>query len=581
MKSRNWIVLIILFGFLFAFTSISMITRQQKALLWGYLPLIQLTSAWMIIILLLVRKQLFNKGILNNYLLASVSAVLLSLGFPPFPLTFFLFIGFVPLLIALSNLKEVSRWHRFLLLYHTFILWNIFSTYWVANTAYAAGIFANSVNALLMTLPILAYQYIQGKLGERVSLVAFVGTWIAFEFLHMHWDLYWPWLTLGNGLSKIHWAVQWYEYTGVFGGSVWILMVNYLVFQVYCHRIWKPKGILLAAILILPIAFSLVLYAGQHLDEGEIEVVSVQPNFEPHYEKFQMPQDAVINRILKLAEPLISSETDYLVLPETTFSRVDMDRLEESLVVEGFAGLQSKFPDLKIITGLGAYRFLTDSIEITLPTTRKFDRQGQSIYVEQYNAAVQIGHGQVQEYYKALFVPGAEFFPFRRVLFFLKPIVDQLGGSLNGYRVRTHFANFESDQATIAPPICYESIFGEFINQFVLRGAQAIFIMTNDGWWDHTAGHAQHAQYAKLRAIETRRSITRAANMGTTCFINPRGDIFQPTSYGEAQAIKSTMSLNEQITFYVKWGDVLGRISLFIAGLLLIRSFVVSLTAKE
>ena len=88
-------------------------------------------------------------------------------------------------------------------------------------------------------------------------------------------------------------------------------------------------------------------------------------------------------------------------------------------------------------------------------------------YREHYNCAIQIDPEQnIQEYYKALYVPGAEFFPFKKLLFFLQPLVDQLGGTTYGYRVRTKFAFFTSDAAVVAPPICYESIFGEFMYSF-------------------------------------------------------------------------------------------------------------------
>ncbi len=154
--------------------------------------------------------------------------------------------------------------------------------------------------------------------------------------------------------------------------------------------------------------------------------------------------------------------------------------------------------------------------------------------------------------------------------------MDQLGGTNYGYRVRSKHNLFTSDRATVAPAICYESIFGEFMTQFVRRGAEVIFVMTNDGWWDETAGHRQHADFARLRAIECRRTVVRAANMGTCCIINQRGDMNQKTVYGVADAINVKATKNSTITFYVKWGDVVGRISLFLTLLFLARSFVLS-----
>ena len=131
-----------------------------------------------------------------------------------------------------------------------------------------------------------------------------------------------------------------------------------------------------------------------------------------------------------------------------------------------------------------------------------------------------------------------------------------------------------SSRARIAPVICYESIFGEYHNGYIKKGAQAIFIMTNDGWWDNTAGHRQHLYFASLRAIETRRGIARSANTGISAFVNQRGDILQPTKYGEAVAIKGSLHLNDAITFYVRWGDIIARVALFLTAIFLLNTIV-------
>ncbi|NND31359.1 MAG: apolipoprotein N-acyltransferase [Saprospiraceae bacterium] len=567
-----WLLVII-----FVVSSYSLLHLYNEHELWGHLPLFQFTSFSFLTLLLLKRRQLSEKNFWKKIGLACLSALFLSIGFPPFPLPFFLFIGFIPLLVALHE-KD----HRYLndiwLIYFTFILWNIWTTYWVANTAYFAGIFANTVNALLMTLPVLAYLFVVRKLGGPVGLLTFLVCWITFEFLHMRWELYWPWLTLGNGLAKMPFGVQWYSYTGVLGGSAWILIVNYLLFKVVSqpHNWRLMQWFKPLAWLIVPGLISAIVYFS-YREKGEpVEIVSVQTNFEPHFEKFSLPMDRMVAQCLEIANSEISPETEYVILPETTFSRVDLDRPFSSDAVSALANFAAE-KEVKVISGLSAYRFLDDEEEIKLSTTRAIRRQDGNVdYIEQYNCAVQIDpEKNIEEYYKALYVPGAEFFPFKKILFFLKPIVDQLGGTINGYRIRQKFNVFTGNGGTIlAPAICYESIFGEFMTHFVKKGANIFLVMTNDGWWDNTAGHRQHADFARLRAIECRRDVVRSANMGTSCIINQRGDISQKTTYAEANAINVTAFKNNDITFYVKWGDFIGRISLFITMLLMARAFV-------
>ncbi|MDD2324103.1 MAG: apolipoprotein N-acyltransferase, partial [Bacteroidales bacterium] len=133
----------------------------------------------------------------------------------------------------------------------------------------------------------------------------------------------------------------------------------------------------------------------------------------------------------------------------------------------------------------------------------------------------------------------------------------------------------------VAPSICYESIFGEFMSGFVKNGAEVIFVMTNDGWWKNTPGHRQHMSYSVLRAIETRRSVARSANTGISCFINQRGDIEQATPYWARTAIRQTINANDTLTFYVKHGDFIARISVVTLMAMLLISIVRGIISRS
>jgi apolipoprotein N-acyltransferase len=230
------------------------------------------------------------------------------------------------------------------------------------------------------------------------------------------------------------------------------------------------------------------------------------------------------------------------------------------------------------VTGVGAYKIFekeqTNSPSIRTQVNLK---TGDTLFWEAYNAAIQIENGveEVPVYKKSILVPGAEFLPYRKVFFWLESFVNQLGGSMAGYGSQKDRGVFKSKEGTaVAPVICYESIFGEYMTGYIRNGAQAIFIVTNDGWWDNTAGHRQHLLFASLRAIESRRPIARSANTGISAFINQRGDIREATKYDEAIAIKDKILLNDAITFYVRWGDLIGRIAIFLSILLLLNAFV-------
>ena len=98
----------------------------------------------------------------------------------------------------------------------------------------------------------------------------------------------------------------------------------------------------------------------------------------------------------------------------------------------------------------------------------------------------------------------------------------------------------------------------------MLNGADVMSIITNDGWWDDTPGYRQHLSYASLRAIETRRAIARSANTGISAFIDQKGDIIASTEWWKEDAISADLPLNDKITFFVRHGDIIGRVSEFL-----------------
>jgi apolipoprotein N-acyltransferase len=250
--------------------------------------------------------------------------------------------------------------------------------------------------------------------------------------------------------------------------------------------------------------------------------------------------------------------------------------------IRRFRDFLQDYPNLKLVTGVSAYHVF-DENEPHSTSTRKEERNGETIFWEAYNAALQLENDvdSIPFYIKSKLVPGAETMPYPKLFAFLKPLVDKLDGAMEGHGVQANREAFASASGKVAPVICYESVFGEYHAGYIRAGAEAIFIVTNDGWWDNSAGHKQHLAFASLRAIETRRSVARSANTGISCFLNQRGDILQPTKYGEEAAIKRKIKFNDEITFYVKWGDLIGRVALFIAAIIFLNTISKSLLKKE
>lgn len=575
MLKKYYPVALIIGLLLSAFSGWRMWSLYNNRELWGHLPLFLFVGMFILLVgIAFLRKRKVNAH--RRWLALSViSAACLSLGFPPFPTTFTVLVGFVPLFFIEREVMTDDRIKNpFGTLvfygYISFVLWNILTTYWVANTALVAGVVAILANSLLMLIPWMTFIVFRYFVGDRTAYFTFIAFWISFEYLHMQWEVTWPWLTLGNALAEYAWLPQWYSYTGVFGGSLWILMTNVFLFEMIRR---KSTGVLstrrqlgLGLWVLVPVVISIVMYVNYQPKGEEAEVVIVQPNFEPHYEKFVVSSQDLIDRLVSLTEDKVSSSTKYLLYPETVFDGVNVERIDNGYELTAVADVLKKYPSLFWVSGISAHRIFEKYLP-NRPNLRETVRGDQTIYWEAYNAAFQSTSNlqDKQVYFKSKLVPGPEILPYKDYLSFLKPLIEKLDGTVAGLGTQPDRAVFVSDRFAVAPVICYESIFGEYCNGYVNNGAQALFIMTNDGWWDNTPGHIQHLKFGRLRAIESRRAIARSANTGISCFIDQKGRIQQPTAYNEAIAIKGNILMNDEKTFYVKWGDAIGRLSLFVA----------------
>ncbi|MCQ4035429.1 apolipoprotein N-acyltransferase [Kaistella montana] len=532
-----------------------------------------------------------------KYIIFSLfSALLLSISWPTYGIPFFIFFALVPLLMMEHDISKFSKIKNkgsliFGLSYLCFVIWNIVTTGWLYGSKNPDGshsILAVAipvvVNSLLYSIVFQLYHWYKKIQGTYFGLVFFVAIWMAFEKFHLSWELTWPWLNLGNVFADYPKLIQWYDTFGATGGSFWILLINVYVF--YTLRIWeagrKRKSLIinsavLAGAVAIPMLISLVKY--QNFDEkpiGSVNVLMLQPDLDPYNEKYSKDSLSILNELLTLAQessPKINqpNQIDYYIGPETSlpgYGSISESGFEQSTLLNSVKGFLAQHPKSVFTTGISSHQFYPDPNKKSETAYQTSD----GIYVDSYNSAVQIIPNQkVQVYHKGKLVPGVEIFPYIHVL---KPLLGDamlnLGGTIASLGIdkeRKVFSN-PYNKGKIAPIICYESIYGEFVTEYVKNGANFLGIMTNDSWWGVTQGHKQLMAYAKLRAIETRREIARSANSGITAHINAKGDVMADTLYGDQTALFAKVNLYDKMTFYTRAGDLLTRISIFVLGFL-------------
>ncbi|MGB8190312.1 MAG: apolipoprotein N-acyltransferase [Chitinophagaceae bacterium] len=506
-------------------------------------------------------------------ILSVVSGLLLFAAWPVSPLTFLIFIGFIPLFWM--EQQGMRRRPFFLWIYLAMLIWNVSTTWWIMNSTVPGGMAAILANSLLMSLPWLAFYNIKKRMGATVGYISFILSWLTFEYIHLNWDLSWPWLTLGNAFATQPNWVQWYEYSGTSGGSLWILMTNIVLFLVIINQLKKRKlnvrlTSLLLGLLIFPFLLSVYIKGQRSVfkERTPNNIVVVQPNIDP-YIKFETGQEnAQLNNLLQLSESMIDSNTRLVIWPETAIPvAIDEAFVTQHAFLQPVFAMLKRHPNTRLLTGIEGFRFFDEANKT--PYSRRYQKSDQ--YYDAYNSAALIDTSRVQLYHKSKLVPGVETLP--GFLKFLDSWFEQFGGTTGGYAKQEDRTVLIADNSNykIAPSICYESIYGEFMSEYVRKGATLIAVITNDGWWSETPGYRQHMNYARLRAIETRRWVARSANTGISCFIDPLGNVYQPQPWDKAAAIKHQVpDTNGIITAYAASGDVISKVAIVLTLLLVL-----------
>ena len=528
---------------------------------------------------------------MKNFLLALATGLLLALAWPTYGFPLLLFFGFVPLLLATHNLNTKAarrpKLKIFGLAYVAFFTFNIITTWWLYNSTPFGMWFAVLANALLMTFVWMLYVRISKRFSTDLSLVFLIALWMGYEFMHLNWEFAWPWLNLGNGFATYTGWIQWYEYTGTFGGTLWVWVLNALLFKALLAfketKKIKPLGIQMAiacGIILIPIGISQLILANYTEAENPVEIVLLQPNIDPYTEKYNTTNERIADLLFEEASNTLTPSTEYLIAPETVLAEgagVDLRNFEFSTEKEKATNFLSNYPNLNYLAGIQFYRVYNDKAA-TLPTSNYVgkDRIGNPIWADFFNSAFLLNASEsTQIYHKSKLVVGVENFPYQSIL---KPVLGDvmldLGGTVSMKTTQENRVAFTGTDGTkVGPVICYESVYGDFVTGYVQEGAQFLAIITNDAWWGNTQGHKQHLNYARLRAIETRRSIARSANTGISAFIDQKGVITKELGYGLRGSLKGTINTNDRLTFYVRYGDYLAKLAFIPAIVLLVLSF--------
>jgi apolipoprotein N-acyltransferase len=508
----------------------------------------------------MIRKEHSGNGRWSKQdVLPVVSGLMLGLSFAPTNLVPLAFVGLIPLLVYLDGPVSKAKLLRAGLLfpiafYGLTLNWlaGMVGFSWLAAPGYLAIVLLHLCGFFVFLLPVVL-------LRSYVAL-PFIATapfaWVACECIRGYGDMGFPWCTLGYALTRFPFMVQFADVVGVFGVSFWLLMLNVLLFEAWKTR-HEPRRIrkyLVAGSMVFAsvLIYDTLQWFNVSSSTESKEVAIIQPNIPQRIKWDEHYSREILDHVFTMNIVATTSSPDLVVWPETAIPYYIDEQRPFQLTEMG-----------PLPPGHG--RVLTGLL------TSSHDTAGRVHY---FNAAGLFDeHGEMLGLYKKIFlVPGAEQYPFRRILGFTRAFFSIQDISYGAMDPGNDFKTFQlADGTKFSTMICYESVYPQVSRSFRKAGARFLVNITNDAWFGHSFAPYQHASFLVMRAIENRTAIVRCGNTGISGFLDSHGRWQQKTPiFREAILAQPVLLAKGQLTFYTRHGDLIVYVSYIALGLFLV-----------
>ncbi len=507
---------------------------------------------------------------------AVLSGILLGLAalFPP--AVILLFVAVVPLLEIKNDIVKNKGKKRSFFLYSTlaFFVYHLIGGNWMLALGAGKMSLAFFINSLILSTFVFGAIVVHQRWNRWLGDIFFIAGWIAFEYLHLNWELSFPILMNGHHLAVFPQLIQWYTFTGILGGTLWVLGVNVLLSQLFSERRqWKERTFWQAqrsrwlttlAVLFLPILISVVQYSTYNDSGEEVEVVSLHSDLDCYNTKYRLNQGELVSAYWNATKDALTPFTRLILWPESAITDFGwVEGLDNSELVAQLRDSIRAYCPADLVTGGIIYELFANGNPPNRPATVGYSPEiNQSFYT--YTMAMQIRNksNEVSMRTKKKLVPFEETIPYPSLLSGVHKLAGSLGGFTFSPKKRdAKYMELPEGIRTI-PLICYESAYGAFTADAVRkRNLNLLTVMLNEGWYSNIAGAKQLLNASVARAIENRKSVLRSSNRGVSALINPRGEIVEQVDEFKSAAIRRKVQLNEDQTPYMVIGDWLGWLS--------------------
>ena len=525
--------------------------------------------------------------------MAVLSGILQVLPFPiagPVPLwrTVFCWVALLPLLWAVlandKNNNPLTIRQGAALGYLCGFLWYLGNCYWIYQTMYLYGGLAKPIAAgilILFCLYLGLYHALFGTLlaafrhrfDRQAALVLVPFAWVAVELARARITGL-PWDLLGIAQVDNPMLTRLAPITGAYGLSFVIAAVNALwLVRIRLRERRYTRPALTAAGVILVVGYILGLRlianpkpspttATATLVQENLEVGAVntgpQPTGQQLLDSFSYLSRYPSTKFLLGTPELPGTQTVFLFRQHAPDEGTDPSApipTPTDLIVwpEAPAGFFTSDPNfhqrMNELAASSQALLIIGSIGIVPNPDAQSDRP----YFKYDSASIFTPDGSSQARYdKIHLVPWGEYIPFKSFFFFASKLTVGAGDMDRGSN-RTVFSFRGHNYGTF---VCYESIFGDEVRQFVKNGAEVLVNISDDGWYGDTSAAWQHLNMVRMRAIENHRWILRSTNTGVTAAINPYGHVTAALPRHLRSSLRVHFGYEHDLTFYAAHGDL-------------------------
>lgn len=460
-----------------------------------------------------------------------ISGLLTVFSMPPYSQAYLLFIALIPHLFCLQQLQKCKKakrwllWSFYLLIQLKITL--LFTFSWMLEISVITLVLEYIILGVIL-LATLSWCVLFNK--KRTVIIAFLIGFISYEWIIQNTEYTSSWLVLSPWLSVYPKIIQTYRYIGFGGGTLWILIVNLLIFFCLKTQPFSKRTVYILStfvVLIVPISISLVLL---HLEKNEKigkTILLGNTKVRMYEEPYSSNYDEIIKYIDSHMEHSRAS-IDLALFPESISDHLNWFGNEENTPqIQTMKKWKEKNFIKQLVYGGIQYKLVED--EVLNPYIRFKD----GYYYSTHNVAVSIDTTTIKIQAKEEFVPFQEYIPNRAIFESFAKWITQIGyqGLLSPLKESKEIS---SEFLTL---ICYEAVKPQLIKKRIKK-QKFVVVISNEAWIKSEKYTKQTNVFLSSIAILINKPILKSSNHGVSIYIDKNGKMIRQFSDGHSRIIK-------------------------------------------